>query len=102
LGTNARTGRFEALPAKVGKEICALRERSTDIRRFIDAAQRYTVVRELMPEILRMFISKIVIHEREKTHSKTSPQQIDIYFRFIENIFSADQSDVVENKERIG
>ena len=49
-----------------------------------------------------MFISKIVIHEREKTHSKTSPQQIDIWFRFIGNIFSADQSDVVENKERIG
>ena len=83
------------------KEICALRERATDIRRFIDAAQKYTVIRELTPEILRMFISKIVIHEREKPHSKTSPQQIDIYFRFIGNIFSADQLVAGENKERI-
>ena len=29
------------------------------------------------------FISKIVVHEREKKHSQTSPQQIDIYFRYI-------------------
>ena len=49
-----------------------------------------------------MFISKIVIHEREKPHSKTSSQQIDIWFRFIGNIFSADQSDEVAGEERIG
>ncbi|MCR5056929.1 MAG: DUF4368 domain-containing protein [Clostridia bacterium] len=48
-----------------------------------------------------MFISKIVIHEREIPHCKTSPQQIDIYFRFIGNIFSVDQSDVVRSNEHI-
>ena len=56
---------------------------------------KYTVIRELKPTILRTFISKIVIHEREVPHCKTSPQQIDIYFRFIGNIFSVDQADVI-------
>ncbi len=98
--TDEKTSLEARLP-ELEKEICALRERATDIRRFIDAAQRYTVIRELTPEILRMFISKIVIHEREIPHRKTSPQQIDIYFRFIGNIFSVDQSDVVRSKERI-
>ena len=69
------------------KEIGSLKEKATDAQRFIDAAQKYTVIRELTPTILRAFISKIVIHEREVPHCKTSPQQIDIYFRFIGNIF---------------
>ncbi len=98
--TDEKTSLEARLP-EFEKEICALRERATDIRRFIDAAQRYTVIPELTPEILRMFISKIVIHEREIPHRKTSPQQIDIYFRFIGNIFSVDQSDIVRSKERI-
>ena len=33
--------------------------------------------------MIRTFISKIVVHEREKKHSHTSPQQIDIYFHYI-------------------
>ena len=77
------------------KEIGSLKEKATDTQRFIDAAQKYTVIRELTPTILRTFISKIVIHEREVPHCKTSPQQIDIYFRFIGNIFSVDQTDVI-------
>ncbi|MBO4792068.1 MAG: DUF4368 domain-containing protein, partial [Clostridia bacterium] len=99
--TDEKTSLETRLP-ELEKEICALKERATDTRRFIDAAQRYTLVRELTPDILRMFISKIVIHEREKPHSKTSSQQIDIWFRFIGNIFSADQSDEVAGEERIG
>ena len=77
------------------KEIGSLKEKATDTQRFIDAAQKYTVIRELTPTILRTFISKIVIHEREVPHCKTSPQQIDIYFRFIGNFFSVDQADVI-------
>ena len=51
--------------------------------------------------ILCMFILQIVIHERAKMHSITSPQQIGICFRFIGNIFSADQSEITASKERI-
>jgi hypothetical protein len=71
------------------KEIFELRESAADIRRFLDAANRYTVIRELTPEILRTFISKIVIHERAYPHGRKSPQQIDIHSRFIGNVFSA-------------
>ena len=42
------------------------------------------VIEELTTEILHTFISKIVVHEREKKRSKNSPQQIDIYFRYID------------------
>ena len=41
---------------------------------------------ELTPEILRAFISRIVVHEREQKWSKGGNQQIDIYFNHIGNI----------------
>ena len=53
------------------------------MQKFLDIVKKYVCVQELTPEVLRTFISKIVVHEREKKHSQTSPQQIDIYFRYI-------------------
>ena len=46
-------------------------------------AKKYTDIEELTPDVLRTFISKIVIHERKKKHDKNAMQQIDIYFRYI-------------------
>ena len=43
-------------------------------------------IEELTPEILRTFISKIIIHERAQKRKKTSEQQIDIYFQYIGSI----------------
>ena len=37
----------------------------------------------LTPEIIRTFISKIVIHEKSAKHCKSATQQIDIYFTHI-------------------
>ena len=54
-----------------------------NVQKFLDIVRKYVCVQELTPEVLRTFISKIVVHEREKKHSQTSPQQIDIYFRYI-------------------
>ena len=51
-------------------EIEQLKESTSNVQRFT--------------EILHTFISKIVVHEREKKRSKNSPQQIDIYFRYID------------------
>ena len=87
----ARQTRHPVLEKGVGSR----KQKATGTQRFTDAAQKYTVIRELTPTMLRTFISKIVIHEREVPHCKTSPQQIDIYFRFIGNIFSVDQADVI-------
>ena len=43
-------------------------------------------MKELTPEILRTFISKIVIHERSRKHVKDAEQDIDIYFTHIGNL----------------
>ena len=53
----------------------------------------YTDIKELTPEILRTFISKIVIHERSRKHAKDAEQDIDIYFTHIGNLnrFSFDR-----------
>ena len=52
-------------------------------QKFLDIVRKYVCIQELMPEVPRTFISKIVVHGREKKHRQTSPQQIDIYFRYI-------------------
>ena len=75
------------------KEISALKENVTNVQRFFDAAKKYTCISELTPEILRTFISKIVIHERGEKHGRTSPQQIDIYFRFIGDVSGLGEAD---------
>ena len=60
-----------------------LHQQNRRSQKFLDIVRKYVCVQELTPEVLRTFISKIVVHEREKKHSQTSPQQIDIYFRYI-------------------
>ena len=67
-------------------EIEKLKAESAGIDRFIQIAKKYTDIQELTPEILHTFIEKIVIHERDKWHSKSAHQQIDIYFTHIGNI----------------
>lgn len=64
-------------------EIETLKTEASGIDRFIETAKKYTDLQELTPEILRTFIEKIVIHERDKPYSKKAHQQIDIYFTHI-------------------
>ena len=76
----------KALETKIPEldaEVERLKENSTNVHKFFDAAKKYTDIRELTPDVLRTFISKIVIHERKKKHDKNALQQIDIYFRYI-------------------
>ena len=74
---------LEASIPEFQKEIDTLINECTNVQKFFDIVRKYVCVQELTPEVLRTFISKIVVHEREKKHSQTSPQQIDIYFRYI-------------------
>ena len=74
---------LEATIPDLQKEIDTLKNECTNVQKFLDIVRKYVCVQELTPEVLRTFISKIVVHEREKKHSQTSPQQIDIYFRYI-------------------
>lgn len=74
---------LEAKIPELDAEIELLKENSTNVQKFFDVAKKYTDIRELTPDVLRTFISKIVIHERKKKHDKNALQQINIYFRYI-------------------
>ena len=77
---------LESKLPELNQEIAALNNECTNVQRFLELAKKYTCITELTPDILRTFISKIVVHERAVKHSKTAPQQIDIYFRYIGNL----------------
>ncbi len=72
----------ERLPV-LEQEIAHLKDTANNVDRFITLAKHFVFIEELTPEILRTFISKIVIHERSQKHSRKATQQIDIYFTHI-------------------
>ncbi len=72
----------ERLPV-LEKEIEHLKESANNVEHFIALAKKFINIESLTPEIIRTFISKIVIHEKSAKHSKSATQQIDIYFTHI-------------------
>ena len=76
---------LEEIP-KLRKAIEDLKASATNVERFLEIVRKYTDIKELTPEILRTFISKIVIHERSRKHAKDAEQDIDIYFAHIGNL----------------
>ena len=68
------------------RQIQALQQAASDVEKFIGLAKKYTRIIELTPEILHTFVSRIVIHERRERFKQNTEQQIDIYFRYIDNI----------------
>ena len=75
----------EEIP-KLRKAIEDLKASATNVEHFLDIVRKYTDIKELTPEILQTFISKIVIHERSRKHAKDAEQDIDIYFAHIGNL----------------
>ena len=76
-------------------DIQRLRETVSGTDSFLDKAKRYTDITELMPELLRLFIEKIVVHEKEVKWSKHAPQTVEIYYNGIGYVGSG-QQDVEE------
>lgn len=62
---------------------------------FLDKAKRYTDITELPPELLWLFIERIVVHKKEVTWSKHAPQTVEIYY----NGIGSGQRDVEEALE---
>ena len=52
-------------------------------QKFISRAKSYTDMPELTPEILRQFIDKIIVYDKDKKYSRTANQKIEIYYRDI-------------------
>ena len=69
----------ETLPQRES-EIRHLKETVSNTVAFLDKAKRYTDIQELTPELLRLFIQKIVVHEKEVKWSKHAPQTVEIHY----------------------
>ena len=76
-------------------DIQRLRETVSGTEDFLDKAKRYTDITELTPELLRLFIEKIVVHEKEVKWSKHAPQTVEIHYNGIGYVGSG-QQDVEE------
>ena len=72
-------------------EIQRLRETVNETDSFLYKAKRYTDITELTPELLRLFIEKIVVHEKEVKWSKHAPQTVEIYYNGIGFVDSQQQ-----------
>ena len=72
-------------------EIQSLRETVNGTDGFLDKAKRYTDITKLTPKLLRLFIEKIVVHEKEVKWSKHAPQTVEIYYNGIGYVGSGQQ-----------
>ena len=79
-------------------DIQRLRETVSGTDGFLDKAKRYMDITELTPELLRLFIEKIVVHEKEVKWSKHAPQTVEIYYNGIGYVGSG-QQDAEETPE---
>ena len=79
-------------------EIQRLRETVNGTDSLLDKAKRYTDITELPPELLWLFIERIVVHKKEVKESKHAPQTVEIYYNGIGYVGSG-QQDVEEALE---
>lgn len=71
-----------------------LRDSISNASRFVERARQYTEITELTPELLRLFIEKIVVGERAKKYSHSAPQEIMIYYRGIGLLDTTEEQDL--------
>lgn len=57
-----------------------LKDTISNTDRFIAKAKQYTDITELTPELLRLFIQKIVVHEKSEKYSKHAEQTVEIHY----------------------
>ncbi len=76
--------------------IQTLKESVSNTDRFIAKAKRYTDITELTSELLRLFIQKIVVHEKTVKYSKCAEQTVEIHYTDIGYI----GGDTQQNKPR--
>ena len=88
----------EALPQRES-EIQRLKETVSNTAAFLDKAKRYTDIQELTPELLRLFIWKIVVHEKEVKWSKHAPQTVEIHYADIGCMENGQTAEPEQRKE---
>ena len=71
-----------------------LRDSISNASRFVERARQYSEITELTPELLRLFIEKIVVGERAEKYSHSAPQEIMIYYRDIGLLDTTEKQDL--------
>lgn len=80
----------EVIPVKEAK-LQKLTDSASNVDAFIEKAKRYTEIRELTPEILRLFIARIEVGEKSTRYSRTAEQAIRIVYRDVGIMDSVEQ-----------
>ena len=75
-----------------------LKAASANVNTFVEKAKQYTAIDELTPELLRLFIQRIEVGERETKYSRNSSQSVRIIYRDIGTVDSAMQPDEQQPK----
>ena len=70
--------KIEQMTAKIESQ----KLRESCVKRFIQDAWRFIEMPKLTPELLRTFIKRIEVHEKEQKFSRSCGNRIDIYFTF--------------------
>ena len=81
---------------KLEEQLEQLKDSLSNAERFVEKAKQYTEIKELTPELLRLFIEKIVVGERSKKYSRTAAQEIRIYYRDVGFVDSPEEDDLAE------
>ena len=87
----------EQIPQKE-QRLAQLQAREANVDAFIEKAKQYTTIDTLTPELLRLFIQRIEIGERDVKYSRNSSQSIRIIYRDIGLVDSAMQPDEQQPK----
>lgn len=86
---NSEQKTLETVIPKKEARLETLKASAANVDAFIEKAKRYTTIDELMPELLRLFIQRIEVGERAKKYSRSSAQNVRIFYRDIGVVDSA-------------
>lgn len=64
------------------KELATAKEQSDNTDKFIRLVRKYTEITELTPEIVRTFVEKIIVHEKERVDGKLR-QTVEIIYNCV-------------------
>lgn len=83
---------LENSTAELREQVEACEQQKINIKSFLKLVRSYIEPEQLTPEILRMFVEKIVIHEADKSSGHRT-QQIDIHYNFVGQLaFSSERT----------
>lgn len=91
--TQERTLLQEKIP-QMAEQQEKLRDSIANAARFVERARQYSTITELTPELLRLFIDKIVVGERSVKYSRCAAQEVSIYYRDVGLLDTAEELDM--------